>query len=275
MNTMNAAGLVEAEFHYIEEPSRKPGVFLHDGRTEEHAERTPGDAVRTMPVVDARAVADTLSLDREGVCLVGHESSVRDFDDAEEVRSAYYLEVVRLVKAATGAARVLVFDHNVRSDDAQRHSPDVHPPVRFVHNDYTHDSGPQRVRDLVPDEAEDLLTRRFAVINVWKPISGPVQGTPLAVCSGDSIAAEDMVPLDLIYRDRTGEIYAFLHSPGHRWFYVPEMRVDEALLLKCYDSMQDGRTRFTAHSAFDDPTSPDGAAPRESIEARALAFFDA
>lgn len=272
---MKTARPVEAEFHYIEPPSRKPGVFLHDGQPEEHAERTPGDAVHTMAVLDARAAADSLSLDREGVRLVRHESRVRDFDDAEAVRTAYYPEVERLVRAATGASRVLVFDHNVRSADAERHSADVHPPVRFVHNDYTHDSGPQRVRDLVPDEAEDLLARRFSVINVWRPIAGPVRGTPLAVCSGDSIAAGDLVPLDLIYRDRTGEIYAFLHSPEHRWFYVPEMRVDEALLLKCYDSMQDGRTRFTAHSAFDDPTSPDGAAPRESIEARALAFFDA
>ena len=272
---MNIARRVEADFHYIEKPSRKPGVFLHDGKPEEHAERTPGDAVHTMPVLDARAAADALSLDREGVCLVRHASRLRDFDDAEAIRTVYYPEVERLVKAATGASRVLVFDHNVRSDDAARHSADVHAPVRFVHNDYTHDSGPQRVRDLVPDEAEDLLTRRFAVINVWKPISGPVRGTPLAVCGGDSIAPGDLVPLDLIYRDRTGEIYAFLHSPDHRWFYVPGMRVDEALVLKCYDSMQDGRTRFTAHSAFDDPTSPDDAAPRESIEARSLAFFDA
>ena len=272
---MNRTRRVEADFHYIEEPSRKPGVFLHDGRPEEHSERAPGDAVHAMPVLDARTAADTLSLDREGVRLVGHESRVRDFRDAEEVRAVYYPEVERLVRTVTGASRVLVFDHNVRSDNAERHSANVHPPVRFVHNDYTHDSGPQRVRDLVPEEAEDLLTRRFAVVNVWKPISGPVRGTPLAVCSADSIAAGDLIPLDLIYRERTGEIYAFLHNPDHRWFYVPEMRVDEAMLLKCYDSVQDGRARFTAHSAFDDPTSPDDAPPRESIEARALAFFDA
>ncbi len=272
---MNAARLVEAQFHYIEEPSHKPGTYLHEGKPKEHAERAPADAVHTMPVLDARAVADTLSLDREGVCLVHHESRMRDFDDAEAVRTVYYPEVERLVKAATGAVRVLVFDHNVRSDNAQRHSPDVHPPVRFVHNDYTHASGPQRVRDLVPEEAEDLLMRRFAVVNVWKPISGPVRGAPLAVCSADSIAVEDLVPFDLIYRDRTGEIYTFLHNPRHRWFYVPEMRADEAMLLKCYDSAQDGRARFTAHSAFDDPTSPDDAPPRESIEARSLAFFDA
>jgi hypothetical protein len=51
------------------------------------------------------------------------------------------------------------------------------------------------------------------------------------------------------------------------------MQKNEALLLKCYDSMEDGRARFSAHSAFDDPTSPPNAAPRESIEARTLVFF--
>ena len=271
---MNAARPIEANFHYIERPTCKPGVFLQAGRPGEHPERTPTDALHAMAIHDARATGDALSLDREGVRLVPHESRVRDFYDAEEVRGVYYPEVERLVKAATGAARVLVFDHNVRCDDAERQSADVHAPVRFVHNDYTHESGPQRVQDLLPDEAEDLLTRRFAVVNVWRPISGPVRGTPLAVCGADSIAAGHLVPLDLIYPDRTGEIYAFLHSPDHRWFYVPEMQVDEALLLKCYDSAEDGRARFTAHSAFDDPTSPADAPRRESIEARSLAFFD-
>jgi hypothetical protein len=37
--------------------------------------------------------------------------------------------------------------------------------------------------------------------------------------------------------------------------------------------MTDGRARFTAHSAFDDPTTPAGAPDRESIEMRTFAFF--
>src|SRR6266702_2118493 len=49
---------------------------------------------------------------------------------------------------------------------------------------------------------------------------------------------------------------------------------DEAALIKCYDSVKDGRARFTLHSAFDDPTSPKNPKPRESIETRTLAFFD-
>jgi hypothetical protein len=130
------------------------------------------------------------------------------------------------------------------------------------------------VRDLLEaEEAEERLKHRFAVINVWRPIRGPVQEAPLAVCDAQSLAPQDFVAMDLKYRDRTGEVYSVTFSPNHRWFYFPNMQKNEALLLKCYDSLEDGRARFTAHSAFDDPTSLPDAAARESIEARTLVFF--
>jgi hypothetical protein len=129
------------------------------------------------------------------------------------------------------------------------------------------------VREFFPDEAETLLKSRFAEINVWRPIRGPLQDTPLAVCDARSIAPEDHVASDLVYQHRVGETYRFTFNPNHRWFYFPNMQRDEALLIKCYDSKQDGRARFTAHTAFDDPSSPPNAAPRESIEIRALVFW--
>jgi hypothetical protein len=141
-----------------------------------------------------------------------------------------------------------------------------------VHNDYTERSGPQRVRDLLGDEAEALLRHRVAVVNVWKPIRGPVQSTPLAVCDARTIGPDDFVLTDLRYADRTGEIQSLHWNPTHRWFYYPAQEADEALLLKCYDSDRHV-ARFTAHSAFDDPTSPPDAPARESIEVRTLAFF--
>jgi hypothetical protein len=123
------------------------------------------------------------------------------------------------------------------------------------------------------DEADELLKKRFAVINVWRPIRGPVVDAPLAVTDASSIAAGDLVASDLIYPDRTGEIYYVKYNPDHKWFYVPGMRTDEVLLIKCYDSIDDGRARFVPHSAFVDPTTPVGALPRESIELRTLVFF--
>jgi hypothetical protein len=191
------------------------------------------------------------------------------------VRTIYYPEVEQLVKAATGASRVVIFDHTVRIEDAaQRGERAVRAPVRVVHNDYTVRSGRQRVRDLLDaDDAETFLHHRFAVVNVWRSIGAPVETTPLAIADAQSIAPADFVATDLVYPDRTGEIYQVAYSPNHRWFYFPKMRRDEALLLKCYDSATDGRARFTAHTAFDDPTAPDDAPPRESIEVRTLISY--
>jgi hypothetical protein len=85
------------------------------------------------------------------------------------------------------------------------------------------------------EEAEELLRHRFEIVNVWRPIRGPLRDAPLAVCDATTVAFTDFVPSDLVYRDRTGEIYRVSYNPAHRWFYVPEMQPDEAILIKCYD----------------------------------------
>jgi transglutaminase-like putative cysteine protease len=176
------------------------------------------------------------------------------------------------VKRETGAHRVVAFDHNLRSSGRREDRESLQrEPVRYAHNDYTERSGPQRVRELFPAEADELLSRRFAVINVWKPLT-PVEEAPLAVCDAQTIAPGDFVPTDLLYPDRSGEVYSMRYGATHRWFYFPRMQPDEAMLLKCYDSARD-RARFTAHSAFDDPTSPANPRSRESIEVRTLAFY--
>ena len=124
------------------------------------------------------------------------------------------------------------------------------------------------------EEAEELLCHRFEIVNVWRPIRGPLRDAPLAVCDATTVAFTDFVPSDLVYRDRTGETYRVKYNPAHRWFYLPEMRVDKAILIKCYDSAED-KARFTAHSSFEDPTAPKDVLPRESIELRTLAFHAA
>lgn len=264
---------VDGVLNYTEDTGEKPFTYLY-----EPPPGTPARSARTakhvMPIFDGRAVRSRISLDGQGFALARHETKVANFHDPEEVREIYYPEVERLVKEATGAARVVVFDHNVRClPMAKRGEPGVREPVKFAHNDYTLESAPRRVRDLLPDEADELLKHRFAVINVWRPISGPVRESPLAVCDAQTMEMKDFLPSDLLYRDRTGEVYSIAFNPKHRWYYFPLMRRDEALLLKCYDSAADGRARFTAHSAFEDPTSPPDAPPRESIEARTLVFW--
>jgi hypothetical protein len=268
-------GQVETSLSYLIDSSEKPFTYMY-----EPPAGVPAMSLRSnrypASISNGRLILGDLSLDRQGFVLVNHDSAVRDFYDADEVRKLYYPEVEQLVKKATGAIRVVAFDHNVRClPMAQRKENGAREPVKFAHNDYTLKSGPQRVRDLLPDEADELLKHRFAVINVWRPISEPVQESPIAVCDARTIDQNDWVTSDLRYRDRTGEVYSITFNPNHRWFYFPQMRRNEVILLKCYDSTDDGRARFTAHTAFDDPTSPPDAPARESIETRTLVFFEA
>jgi hypothetical protein len=182
----------------------------------------------------------------------------------------------RLIAETSGASRVHVFDHTVRhGDDETRQTLKLREPVKSVHNDYTEWSGPQRVRDFFPDQAEDLLSGRFAIIQVWRPINRPVVKDPFAIADGRSVAAEDFIAAERRFPDRVGEIYQFEFNPAHRWYFYPEMRRDEAMVFKVFDSTKDGRCRWTMHSSFDDPRTPADAPPRESIEIRAFAFFDA
>lgn len=235
--------------------------------------RTGTYAKFAVAIHSARTIMSELSLDRQGFAVVRHNTAVANFYDADEVRRVYYPEVERLVREFTGAVKVHVFDHNVRSRPmAKRRENGAQEPVKVAHNDYTLKSGPQRVRDLLGDEAEALLKNRFAVINVWRPIRGPVEESPLAVCDAQSMVQDDFVKHVLKYPDRDGEVYSVAYNPNHRWYYVPNQQREEVLLLKCYDSDR-RRARFTAHSAFEDPSSPPDAAPRESVEVRTLVFF--
>ncbi len=262
---------VQGIFNYMAPMEHRPQYFLYTP-PEGTVQHRPENVKHTMTVRDGRGAG--LSLDGEGFEIVPHVSRVKDFYDNDEVREVYYPEVGELLKKHTGATRVHTFDHNQRHGDRDRYdSAGVSQPVRFAHNDYTLKSGPQRVRDLVPDDAETLLQHRFAVINVWRAIGPPIESTPLGVLDASSLQPEDFVDTDLVYEDRTGEIYSVTHRPEHRWFYFPKMHIEEAMLLKCYDSATDGRARFTAHSAFDDPDTSEGAPPRESIEARSLVFW--
>jgi hypothetical protein len=212
--------------------------------------------------------------DRDGFRFVRHDTKMRDFFDEAEVRSTYYAEMEALVKQESGCRRVVVFDHTLRTaDDELRESKKIREVVRRVHNDYTEWSAPQRVRDILPDEADDLLSRRFAIVQVWRPIRHPVETFPLAICDARSLAFDDMVIAERRYPNRVGQTYAVTYNPAHHWHWLPRMRRDEALVFKVFDSEKDGRARWSAHTAFEDPTTPPHARPRESIEIRTLAFF--
>ncbi len=241
--------------------------------TEHHGNFT----MQEVTIHNARELETDPSLDVEGFKLVRRASEVEDFYDDKQIESIYHDEVKTLLKEVTGAARIEIFDDTRRSTCLERQKEkNIREPASIVHNDYTATSGVKRLRDHfadTPREAAKLLQRRFAIINVWRSIAGPVYNHALALCDATTVRPEDLVSVERRAEERIGELQLALHHPGNRWCYFPEMQMDEALLFKTFDSETDGRTRFTIHTSFEDPDAPADAVPRESIETRCLVFY--
>ena len=256
------AASVDASLLFLEPSPSKPRVDVSYAASQLPASEVY--APKRVRLQDARPIG--ARLDAEGFALQRHVSAVRDFHDDDLAAGLGRAEAAQLVAAATGATHVHVFDHTRR-----RRTPDaVRQPSTRVHVDYTRASGPQRVRDLLGADA--LLSRRFAFINVWRPIRHAAWDWPLALCDARSVDPADLVATDLVYPDRRGEIYGLVYNRAQRWFYVPDMGLDEVLLIKCYDSAPNV-ARFTPHTAFESPLTPPNSPPRESIEFRTIAFF--
>lgn len=236
-----------------------------------------------VSVYDIRPVVHELRLDVAGFSLERAPTRFADFFDADAVRRDYYPDVIEVLKKHVGALEVFVFDHNVRSKQRASAGQDgVREPVDGAHNDYTLSSGPRRIREVLEDNyALHLSQHRAALINVWRPIRGPVQDHPLAICDARTTSIHDFIPTaiehysedNLTTPSLTGEVYSFSHSEQHRWFYASDMQPDEVLFLKCFDSASDGRALFTGHTGFKNPACPEDFLPRESIEARTVVVY--
>jgi len=264
---------VIGELNYVLDNGIRPVNYAYV-QPEGQPQRTGVLQPTWVTIHNARLLATPASLDVQGFERVEQPSAVPDLEDEELVRLLYYAEADTLIREQTGAIKTVIFDHTIRVDQPGREASGLREPVRYVHNDQTERSAIRRVRDhLPPEEAEQRLLKRFAIFNLWRPIGGPVFTTPLALCDASTIDPADFMPSDLVYRDKVGETFSVRANPNHRWYYYPQLRPEEALLLKIFDSRTDGVARAGAHTAFDDPSTPAGAPPRRSIELRALVFF--
>jgi hypothetical protein len=270
-----ATETISALFNYVVETGA-PAVRYIDWPEMEHNAVPPQYRQYEMPVRNGRPLRHTFKLDVHGFVFADDETKVKDFTDEAERDRVYDPEVQALVRRHSGASEVIVFDHTLRvSDEAGQKAVGARPTVKGVHNDYTERSAPRRLREIVGDaEAERRLAKRWAIIQVWRPIRGTVLIDPLGICDGRSIPRKGFILVERRYRYRTGEVYHIAHDPAHEWFYFPKMTRNEALVFKVYDSDESQPSRFTAHSAFDDPDTPANAPARESIETRTFAFFD-
>ena len=193
---------VEATLNYFVNDGSK--IFTEAGGAGALDKRAGTIDPHRVVIHNGRLHTGEFLLERHGFRFVRHDTKVTDFFDEAEVRRAYYAEMEKLVKAESGASRVVVFDHTLRTgDDAMREQLKIREVVPRVHNDYTEWSAPQRVRDIVPDEAEALLKRRFAIVQVWRPIRHPVESFPLAICDARSVS-----------RRRSRDFRTALSQPG-------------------------------------------------------------
>jgi hypothetical protein len=271
---IEAPSTIQVSLNYMIVDGQK--LFTYTGGPGSTDIRTGGTPdAHVMTLHNGRLAPGGFALERNGFHFRPHNTQMRDFFDEDEIARVYYPEMEALIKEETGASRVVVFDHTLRTaDDEMREAKKIREVVRRVHNDYTEWSGPQRVRDLMGDEAETLLKKRFAIVQCWRPIRHPVETFPLALCDARSMKFEDFVISERQYPDRIGQTYAVRYNPNHQWYWFPLMRRDEALVFKVFDSAKSDGARWTAHTAFDIPSPPPNARPRESIEIRTLAFFD-
>ena len=234
---------------------------------------------RPVTIRDMRTEADRLSLDVTGFELHRHVTAVDNLYDDEAGAARYDREVEDLLKRRTGADIAVVFDRTRRSDaGAGAANPDgMRLPASRVHVDYTDASGPKRARDVLGGETVDRVLGaggRIVQVNVWRPIRGPVRRSPLALADAGSIPKADLLATDQVFPDRVGEIYQLAYSPAHCWYWAPDMARDEVLLIKGWDSLDDGRARYTPHGAFALPEQDPAAPPRESIELRTFLAFE-
>jgi len=254
---------------YIASAAGNVDVVEHDGRYR----------YQTVKIYNGRTRNDW-SIHKEGFQLLSDvPTRVSDFHNDTELEAVYNGEVEALLlrtSGSEGATRIHVFDHTRRSSSSgERVQLHCREPSSVIHNDYTEMSAEKRLREILPDEADDLLRRRFAIVNVWRSIGGIVECWPLALCDSTSLSDRDLVPVRRVAKDRIGEIQMAVYNHGHKWYYFPRMTPEEALLIKTYDSALDGTNRFTIHTAFEDRSATGGVQPkpRQTIETRAFVFY--
>jgi hypothetical protein len=270
-----SAQSTSAIIRYIIPGDEKPVYVASQGGTDAQLEINVDYDNREVVINDARELEQSANLDREGFCLQAHRTAITDFYHLDNSKAAYEAELKQLVLPVVNGDDLLVFDHTLRSNSADiRGVRQTRETASIIHNDYTPKSARVRLRDLLSDEeAEHRLKNRFAIINVWRTISAPVFQFPLTCCDAQTIDEEDVIAVERRAVDRIGELELVRFNPAHRWYYYPAMDKDEVLLIKTFDSEQDGRASRSIHTAFNNPLASPDAPPRESIESRMLVFF--
>ncbi|KAI0455778.1 S-adenosyl-L-methionine-dependent methyltransferase [Xylaria acuta] len=243
---------------------------------------------RSYPVTltDARPMKETFALDIHGFAYFEDVISQDIIDalrrsDSESEKNMYCKHVEQFVREMTGAPRVIVFDHTLRKRRPElgqtQNTDGKEQPATMVHCDQSEKGALRRLKMNIGDDesVEDLLKGRAQMINVWRPLNGPVRDWPLGTMDYQTAEASDMYPCDLLrneYEER-GQTATFIYRDEHEWFYLDQQLNSEVTVIKIWDSEADGVSKFCAHAAFNHPDVPPGTEPRESIEVRCIVIY--
>jgi hypothetical protein len=252
----------------------------------------PGEEYNTgvyqpYPVTIRNArLAGPFTLDAHGFCISRHQSAISDWQANYGHDSPYAAEVAEVAKRLTAADLVVNMGGMVRSSGLT--GPTVQPPAAEAHVDFTTRSA-QRIAAMLYKKVrpEGAGYDRFISFSLWRVLSPPPQDMPLALCEGSSVRDDegtantkvdvDEIPTgDALFAPIEGEedmaaATIFHHSPDHRWWYFPDMALDEVILIKFHDS-DHSRAWRAPHTAFRDTSRPD-AVERRSMEFRGIAYF--
>jgi len=262
---------VVAEINFVVPSESKPQIFVDENGEKGFRYELSREA-RAVAVRNIRPVKNEFELMRDGLKFLRQETSISDFTCFKDLRCLYDSELVTLLREQANAKKVIVFDHTLRLDDGNETD---RKPVRHAHGDYTRNSGPQRLLDLLSEaEAANWTQRHYGIINIWRPINGRVETAPLAFVEPHTLAPGDLVETDLIYPDRTGEIFELAFNPNHSWIFLADQEIEEVTIFKTFDSADGYRQKVAPHTAFDLPESGCVVRPRQSIESRALVLFE-
>ncbi|MDH5354301.1 MAG: methyltransferase [Gammaproteobacteria bacterium] len=271
--------MVSAKVQYLAEASEHPVYYASAPGRNAQFTVDQGMKYYQVEVEDARSRSTTPNdfdgQDASGFDLLESDSAVTNFLDQHQIEGPYEEELRALIKSHTGAYRVEFFDHTVRASDPDiRQTKQIREPATLVHNDYTANSGFTCLNENLGDEAEALSKTRFQIINVWRPLVDPVENFPLALCDVRSVNSQDVIDAERRAPNHIGEISLAIYNPDHRWYYFSSMRPSEVLLFKTFDSINQGKTNCSIHTAIDLPdATANNARPRESIESRAFVFY--
>ncbi len=212
-------------------------------------------------------------LDKNGYELHKTTTKYDEFNIIKNLNS-YKNELIKFLNKRFNYQHIFIFDLTIRSNrkkgaynlDGQR------LPADRAHVDYTLKSGPYRAKEIIGSKlfTESLNEKkRIIQLNAWRPLCNEVKSSPLTFADPSTVQQNDLIATDQIFPNRIGEIYHIAYNKKQKWYWVPNMKKNEILLLKGWDSSDSHKIiKFTPHTSFNLKEQNIKKNPRTSIEAR-------